>query len=694
VNFLHFAAAPRDCGLSSVSLSVAQDVAVEDRRYTALSEEPWLHIDINGSSLAGCWITLTYFASLFDPLARPVLRCFIGNSHHDEILPGALFGRTVWLGLIPEGTKEIWISPTNRPGPFGFAIDSITPLSTAELVWRCMRRNPRRCLTGLGAGLIGWRYAANTEFRRVLSATRLEDYDAWRKLRLRDLDLTNLDVPRTNWKNGPRIRFVTSLRSGGWAGVRALISDLRAQPYPHWTLAVVSPLGIDELVGSKVDASNAHVINVKPDAAARAVLEGLSDDDFIAPIAMGDRIPAYAVAALAEAASQYPATEIFYGDQEFVDADGRHRALCLRPDWSPVFYAAYPYTSGAEFFKVGMLKQLAGDMSAIDLVGSPEIMAERVVQRQPSVNHIRRVMRTRSDLPSVRGAARRLLNSESARPSVECAAGPSATIIIPTKDRVELLKCCIDSLSRRTSTQNIEVIVVDNGSVQSKTQRFLAELARDKRFRVVSRPGPFNFSRLCNDAAAEARASTLVFLNNDTEIIDEHWLEPLLYWAQQKDVGAVGAKLLYPNGRVQHAGVVLGIDGRAGHFERMLEKNHPGYFGRLCVPHEVSAVTAACLAVDKRKFDAVGGFDAVNLAIEFNDIDLCLRLAEQGWKSVCAPESVLIHHESASRGTTARPDEVYRKEHVYFRARWMPRLRDDPYFHPALSLDRLDAALG
>ncbi len=426
---------------------------------------------------------------------------------------------------------------------------------------------------------------------------------------------------------------------------------------------------------------------------AHEVLEGLSDDDIVAPIWPGDQLPAYAVAVLAEAAIQHPASEIFYGDQEFIGPDGKYGNPLLLPDWSPIFYAASPYTGGAEFFRVNVLRPFAGSMPAVDLVRSSDIISRCALHEQAAASHIRRVMRTRIGAPTVPRATAHAPNSTGSTLRMEHAEEPCATIIIPTKDRLELLECCINSFRNRAAPRDIEVIVIDNGSVQDNTRRFLAKLTQDDRFRVVARPGPFNFSRLCNDAAAEARSATLVFLNNDTEIIDEHWLKPLLYWVRQKDVGAVGAKLLYPNGGVQHAGVVVGIDGRAGHFERMLKKDDPGYFGRLCVPHEVSAVTAACLAVEKRKFDAVGGFDA-NLMVELNDIDLCLRLSEQGWKSVCTPNSFVVHHELASRGTTLRPDAIYEKEHAYFRARWMHRLRDDPFFHPALSLARLDAALG
>jgi GT2 family glycosyltransferase len=164
--------------------------------------------------------------------------------------------------------------------------------------------------------------------------------------------------------------------------------------------------------------------------------------------------------------------------------------------------------------------------------------------------------------------------------------------------------------------------------------------------------------------------------------------------AGRPDIGAVGAQLFYPDGLIQHAGVVLGIDGGAGHFQRGLGTATAGYFGSLDAPHEVSAVTAACLAVEANKFAEVGGFDEVNLPIEVNDIDLCLRLAERGWKTAIDPRAQLIHHESASRGANALLDERYSAQTAYFRARWASALRDDPYFHPALSLDALDAWLG
>jgi GT2 family glycosyltransferase len=202
---------------------------------------------------------------------------------------------------------------------------------------------------------------------------------------------------------------------------------------------------------------------------------------------------------------------------------------------------------------------------------------------------------------------------------------------------------------------------------------------------VVAAPGPFNFSTLCNRGAELAQGRVLVFLNNDTEAMRPDWLANLMSWALRPDVGAVGAKLLYPSGRLQHAGLVLGLGGYAAHIDIGREGAYKGYLDRLRVPHEVSAVTGACLAVEKSKFDAIGGFDAERFPVELGDIDLCLRLAQRGWKTVFTPDAVLKHHESATRGRS-NVAKRYAKERQHFRASWKDAVLDDPCFHPALSL--------
>ncbi len=245
----------------------------------------------------------------------------------------------------------------------------------------------------------------------------------------------------------------------------------------------------------------------------------------------------------------------------------------------------------------------------------------------------------------------------------------------------------------RTDYPAYEIVVVDNGSSAPDALALLRDLRGDPLFKVVERPGPFNFSALCNDGTKATAASVLAFVNNDIMVVDPGWLKPMVRFAVMPRIGVVGAKLLFPDGRLQHAGVVLGFGGIAGHLYRRMPADHRGYCNRLTVAHEVGAVTAACIVVERYKFDAVGGFDAENLPVDLNDMDLCLRISERGWTSLWTPESVLIHLQSATRGIDPDPFVLYRQERTYFVRRWAEKLRDDPYFHPALSLFAHEVAL-
>jgi GT2 family glycosyltransferase len=415
-------------------------------------------------------------------------------------------------------------------------------------------------------------------------------------------------------------------------------------------------------------------------------IEGLKEHDYLIPIGEDDLLPDYALDALAIESRRRPDVDVFYTDEDAIDPRGRHGDPRLKPDWSPIFQAAVPYLGAAVAIRAGFASAWpASEFPAFGLA---------MESRTCRVFHIRRILLTRSRAsvaPSV-APALRAPTRESGPSSVDSEL--RASVIIPTRDRLGLLMRCIASVRKRTVGVNFELIVVDNGSVEPRTRAYLQELARDTNCRVFPCPGPFNYSQLCNEAARAARAPFLVFLNNDVQILNDLWLSRLLSLAAMPDVGAVGAKLLYSNGGIQHAGVVLGIDGRAGHFQRGLSASDLGYFGSLGSPHEVSAVTAACMAIEATKFAAIGGFDEINLPVELNDVDLCLRLNARGWKTLLEARATLTHLESASRGANALLDARYDRQVAYFTERWSQALRDDPYFHPALSLDALQAALG
>ena len=267
---------------------------------------------------------------------------------------------------------------------------------------------------------------------------------------------------------------------------------------------------------------------------------------------------------------------------------------------------------------------------------------------------------------------------------------PVVTIIIPTRDKVELLRPCLESIAARTDypADRIDVVVVDNGSSEAATLNYLRVEAKAGRIRVLRDRRPFNYARLNNAAARIARGDILLFLNNDTVVNDDAWLRKLVSQASRPDVGAVGCKLLYPDHTVQHGGVILGICGVAAHAHVGIGENEPGYHGFANATHEISAVTGACLAMRRSVFEEIGGFDE-GLAVAFNDVLLCLDAQARSYRNLYIGDPLMEHHESKSRGPddTPRKRAVFRQEALYTRRRHPRLLRDDPYYNPNLSVD-------
>ena len=264
---------------------------------------------------------------------------------------------------------------------------------------------------------------------------------------------------------------------------------------------------------------------------------------------------------------------------------------------------------------------------------------------------------------------------------------PLASLIIPTRDRAELMRPCLDGIFDRTDYGAIEVIVVDNGSTDPALHALLAERAADPRLRVIPSPGPFNYAALNNQAAAEARGEVLVLLNNDTEVRQPDWLTELVSLAMRPGAGAIGARLLFPDGRLQHQGVVLGPSGVAGHDYLFAGPEQLGDQDDLRLLREVAAVTAACLAVRRAHYLAVGGLDETRFRVAYNDVDFCLKLRRHGLRNLVTPHVELLHRESASRGSDFTPDRRLRweAERQAMRDTWGDLLDNDPYLSPLLS---------
>jgi GT2 family glycosyltransferase len=403
------------------------------------------------------------------------------------------------------------------------------------------------------------------------------------------------------------------------------------------------------------------------------------DDDRIAVIQAGDVLRPYALATMAETLLDRPGLALLYSDEDILGPYGLPEAPILKPDWSPLFHEANPYVGRLAFLRHDNLVALG--LNAADLLSDEQATLRRVLTKADpaTIGHIRRVLYSRRKA----NIAAPAIIHKSEEPEPEW---PEVSVVIPTRDRANLLAACVRGLKEKTDYPSFNVVVVDNGSTQLAARALLDNLRADQRFHVLDRPEPFNYAKLSNDGARVTNSPMLVFLNNDVRMADANWLKAIIRLAMKPQVGVVGAKLLFPNGKIQHAGIVLGMGGISGHIYRRRRARETGYLQQAANTREMAAITGACIAIDRSKFEAVGGFDAENLPIDLNDIDLCLRIAERGWINVWAADAVLTHVQSASRGIERNPFDLYRQERTYFVRRWIEAIRDDPYFHPGFSL--------
>ncbi|WP_247714223.1 glycosyltransferase family 2 protein [Qipengyuania pacifica] len=372
---------------------------------------------------------------------------------------------------------------------------------------------------------------------------------------------------------------------------------------------------------------------------------------------------------------------VIYADDDIMNARGRRNRPHFKPEWNAELLRYHDYVTGAAIVQVDRVELWAalahGTVADLAAKAVVDTVPDEVI-RLPHVFHHRRT-RPEPRVP----ASPNSLGSQMMKGEM-----PRISVIVPTRNRLDLLRTCIDGLNR-THCPSMEVIVVDNGSDDPAALEYLATLDPN-RFQVVRDDGPFNFSRLNNRAAQIATGELLCLLNNDIEVISPDWLDIMARQAMRPEVGAVGARLLYPDGRIQHAGVVLGICGGAAHAHKLLRPEEAGYFCRHALPQFVSAVTAACLVVRREKFEAVGGLDEENFAVSFNDVDLCMQMNRRGWQSLYEPRATLIHHESVSRGFDRDPVGAARLagELEALKARWGTGDMDrqvDPFHHPQLS---------
>ncbi len=531
----------------------------------------------------------------------------------------------------------------------------------------------------------------------------------------------------------PTIAIIMPVYNPNPVWLMEAIESVKAQIYPHWELCIADDASTDPAIAALLKAQAAAEPRIRLalrqenghiSACCNSALE-LVTAPYFATLDHDDVLREHALLLMAEAIVHSPKGKVFYSDEDKLSVDGLRCDPHFKCKWNPELLLSQNYlchltvlttrhVRRAGGFRLGyegaqdhdLVLRCTQGLGLDEVVHVPHILyhwrqhqgstASGGEAKPYAANAGVRAVQDHLDRQGLAGTVELddhgwyRVRFAPVKPS------PLVSLIIPTRNGLDMLRTCIDSILAKTIDAEFEFIIVDNGSDDPEALRYFEHLkTSDSRFRVLRDDGPFNYSALNNRAAEIARGDYLALVNNDVEVITPTWLSDMVCLASQPGIGAVGARLWYGDMTLQHGGVVLGIGGVAGHSHKGLQRGKPGYMGRASVLQSMSAVTGACLVVRKSAFQEVGGLDESSLAVAFNDVDFCLRLRTVGYRNVWTPHAELFHHESVSRGSDFAPDKRKRfsLELKVMQSRWADTLLCDPAYSANLTLEHPDFGL-
>lgn len=581
------------------------------------------------------------------------------------------------------------------------------------------------------------------KYRRILRAQSLKllpdyDYFQW------------IDVKERAWRKGmaefaskfstlicshlPQISIVMAAYNTPTKWLDEAIESVVKQSYPNWELCIADDCssdvsvkiclekwrGRDKRIKVVLRDKNGHI-----SAATNSALDQVTGD-WVCFMDHDDTLDEHALAALYKVIEKKPDTVLIYSDEDKIDEYGNRSGPHFKSDWNPDLLLSHNYITHLTAVNV---KQIDKNDLRLDSTVNGSQDYDFLLRLMPKLNqknvvHIPWILyhwRAHAGSTAMASSAKSYtadagllaLNNYISRNRFNatcCALGdnfykvswlvpepqPLISIIIPTKDKADLLRMCVDSIAEKTTYQNYEIIVVDNNSEEGETYALLRQYRNKSslNFRVLTYDKKFNWSAINNFAAKEAKGELLLFLNNDIEVITPEWLEELAGQALRPEIGCTGSLLLYPNMTIQHAGIIVGLGGAAGHSHKHFHFSSPGYYRRLEAIQNLSGVTGACLMIKRSVFEEAGGFDE-SLAVAFNDVEFCLRVREMGYRNVYTSFAKLFHHESISRGYEDTPAKQIRfaQEVARLKQKWGGLLQSDPYYSPHLTTSREDFSL-
>lgn len=507
------------------------------------------------------------------------------------------------------------------------------------------------------------------------------------------------------------------------------IESVRNQLYDKWELCIADDASThgdtlellsqyqkaDQRIKVVFRETTGHISEASNSAIA------IATGDWLCLLDHDDLLPADALFRVAKAINQNPDAALVYSDEDKIDHAGQRFDPYFKCDWNYALFLSHNLISHLGAYRTDIIKSLGGFRKGFE--GSQDYdLALRFIEQidHSQIIHIPKVLyhwrihhestaSSPDNKPYAVISAQKAISEHLQRKGVNASVEilpvsmfrvryqlpqklPLVSIIIPTRNNKQLLKNCIDSLVRKTTYPQYEIVLVDNGSDDPETLSYQDRLKNKRHVLVIHDDRPFNFSAINNHAADKAQGSLICFLNDDTEVISDNWLGEMVSIALQEKVAVVGAKLWYPDGTLQHGGVVLGIGGIASHAHKGISMINRGYFNRAILLQEFSAVTGACMMVDKSLFEQLNGFDETDLGVAYNDVDFCLRARAAGYRVVWTPYAELMHHESATRGDDQLVENKprFEQETAVMLQRWGHLIQLDPFYSPNLTLAKED----
>ena len=689
------------------------------------------------------WIILKYKANKNMDIPRLVIYSFIESqlvrlpSVSLETRNNQTFGRVL---RIPDNSNQLFVEIINSLDAFSITDMHLREIGKLEallrLSWKKIKpsiTNPRNCIRLALQGVKVFKKHGMTGVKRSLLGDKniefSEDhYNNWieRNEKLSEADIVNINKRINMMIQRPVISVLMPVYNTPVVFLKAAIESVSNQLYPYWELCIADDASTDPDICNVLKEYQSKDSRIKVifrknnghiSTASNSALE-LATGKFIALLDHDDELAIHALYLVAETVNLNPDADLIYTDEDKIDSEGKRYAPYFKTSFNPDLILSQNMINHLGVYRRTIIEKIGGFRCGFEGSQDYDLVLRALEEiKITNIHHLPYILYHWRAIPGsvalnrdeksyahekAQKAIEEYLSRRGIKAEVEESPSgvyhrvryalpdefPKVTLVVPTRDKLALLRVCVDGILNNTDYSNLEVIIVNNQSIDPDTINYFREIQKTSRVRVINYEKPFNYSAINNFAVKHATGNLIGLINNDIEVIEPSWLKEMVSHALRPEVGVVGAMLYYPNNTIQHAGVALGIGGVAGHLHLNKPRGYFGDFGRTELIQNYSAVTGACMIMRTEIYNEVNGLDAENLSVAFNDIDICIRIREAGYLIVWTPYAEMMHHESASRGSDQSSDKIARftREVKYMKEKWNTILEKDPFYNPNFSL--------